>query len=113
MELTYPSLANYYHFSQLFIYTCFRFFRVVSKNIDMLFFHDNRFLLFSRKYYKIPYPIKRIFLYLGIVFVLFFISVLFSVGIIIKSIFIFLFILITFLIEKPKKTLISNPKLFN
>ena len=67
----------------------------------------------GRKYYKIPYPIKRIFLYLGIVFVLFFISVLFSVGIIIKSIFIFLFILITFLIEKPKKALISNPKLFN
>ena len=67
----------------------------------------------GRKYYKIPYPIKRIFLYLGIVFVLFFISVLFSVGIIIKSIFIFLFILITFLIEKPKKAVISNLKLFN
>ena len=67
----------------------------------------------GRKYYKIPYPIKRIFLYLGIVFVLFFISVLFSIGIIIKSIFIFLFILITFLIEKPKKAVISNPKLFN
>ena len=68
---------------------------------------------FGRKYYKIPYPIKRIFLYLGIVFTLFFISVLFSVGIIIKSIFILLFILMVFIIEKPKKAVISNPKLFN
>tara|TARA_B100001287_G_scaffold9241_1_gene7116 strand:+ start:821 stop:2302 length:1482 start_codon:yes stop_codon:yes gene_type:complete len=69
--------------------------------------------LLGRKHYKIPYPIKRIFLYLGVVFVLFFVSVLFSLSIIIKSIFIFLFILITFIIEKPKKVVISNPKLFD
>jgi len=69
--------------------------------------------LLGRKHYKIPYPIKRIFLYLGLVFVLFFISVLFSLSIIIKSVFIFLFILITFIIEKPKKVVISNPKLFD
>ena len=69
--------------------------------------------LLGRKHYKIPYPIKRIFLYLGVVFVLFFISVLFNLSIIIKSIFIFLFILITFIIEKPKKVVISNPKLFD
>ena len=69
--------------------------------------------LLGRKHYKIPYPIKRIFLYLGLVFVLFFISVLFSLSIFIKSVFIFLFILITFIIEKPKKVVISNPKLFD
>ena len=69
--------------------------------------------LLGRKHYKIPYPIKRIFLYLGLVFVLFFISVLFSLSIFIKSVFIFLFILMTFIIEKPKKVVISNPKLFD
>ncbi len=67
----------------------------------------------GRKHYRIPYPIKRIFMYLGLVSFLFFTSVLFNLGIVIKIMFIFLFITIVFILEKPKKAVISNPKLFD
>ena len=67
----------------------------------------------GRKHYRIPYPIKRIFMYLGLVFILFFTSILFNLGIVIKTIFILLFIFIAFILEKPKKAVISNPKLFD
>ena len=67
----------------------------------------------GRKHYRIPYPIKRIFMYLGLVFVMFFISILFNLSVVIKTLFIILFISIAFILEKPKKAVISNPKLFD
>lgn len=67
----------------------------------------------GRKHYRIPYPVKRIFIYLSLVSVLFFTSVLFNLGVVIKTIFIFLFISVAFILEKPKKTVISNPELFD
>ena len=66
----------------------------------------------GRKHYKIPYPLKRISFYLGLVVVLYFTSMLFNSHII-NSLYILIFISITFYLEKPKKAVISNPKLFN
>ena len=67
----------------------------------------------GRKHYKIPYPLKRIFFYLGLVILLFFTSVYFNLSIIFNSIYIILFISIAFFLEKPKKAVISNPELFD
>ena len=67
----------------------------------------------GRKHYRIPYPINRIFIYLCLVSVLFFTSVLFNLDVVIKTIFILLFICIAFILENSKKTVISNPKLFD
>ena len=66
----------------------------------------------GRKHYKIPYPLKRISFYLGLVAVLYFTSMLFNSHII-NSLYILIFISIAFYLEKPKKAVISNPKLFN
>ena len=52
-------------------------------------------------------------MYLGLVSFLFFTSILFNLGIVIKIMFILLFIFIVFILEKPKKAVISNPKLFD
>ena len=67
----------------------------------------------GRKYYRIPYPIKRISFYLILVSALFFSSIYFNIGIILKIIYILIFITIAFVLEKPKKAVISNPKLFD
>ena len=67
----------------------------------------------GRKHYRIPYPIKRISFYLILVAALFFSSVYFKIGIILKIIYILIFITIAFVLEKPKKAVISNPKLFD
>lgn len=67
----------------------------------------------GRKHYRIPYPIKRISLYLILVAVLFFSSIYFNIGIILKIIYILIFITVAFVLEKPKKAVISNPKLFD
>ena len=66
----------------------------------------------GRKHYKILYPLKRISFYLGLVAVLYFTSLLFNSHII-NSLYILIFISIAFYLEKPKKAVISNPKLFN
>lgn len=67
----------------------------------------------GRKHYRIPYPIKRISFYLILVAALFFSSVYFKIGIILKIIYILIFITVAFALEKPKKAVISNPKLFD
>ena len=67
----------------------------------------------GRGHYRIPYPIQRIFFYLCLTATLFFTSILFNLGIIIKLTFILLFIFIVFILEKPKKAVISSPKLFD
>ena len=66
----------------------------------------------GKKHYKIPYPLKRIFFYLGLVCVLYLTSIYFDSNII-NSLYILIFISIAFYLEKPKKAVISNPKLFN
>ena len=67
----------------------------------------------GKKHYKIPYPLRRIFLYLGLTLFLFSTSVYFNFNMIFNSIYIILFISVAFFLEKPKKAVISNPKLFN
>tara|TARA_Y100001954_G_scaffold162941_1_gene172881 strand:+ start:4648 stop:6129 length:1482 start_codon:yes stop_codon:yes gene_type:complete len=67
----------------------------------------------GRRHYRIPYPIQRIFFYLCLTAILFFTSILFNLGTIIKLTFILLFIFIVFILEKPKKAVISSPKLFD
>ena len=67
----------------------------------------------GRQHYKIPYPLKRIFFYLGLVMFFFFTSVFLNLTIIFNSLYIVLFISIAFFLEKPKKAVISNPKLFD
>ena len=67
----------------------------------------------GRKYYRIPYPLKRISVYLGMVVILFFSSVVFDLNIFFKCIFLTIFITSAFILEKPKKAVISNPKLFD
>ena len=57
----------------------------------------------GRKYYKIPYPLKRISFYLGLVAVLYFTSMIFN-SYIINSLYILIFISIAFYLEKPKKS---------
>jgi O-antigen/teichoic acid export membrane protein len=66
----------------------------------------------GKKHYKIPYPLKRIFFYLGLVCVLYFTSIYFDSNII-NSLYILIFISIAFYLEKPKKAVISNPKSFD
>ena len=66
----------------------------------------------GKKHYKIPYPLKRIFFYLGLVCVLYFTSIYFDSNII-NSLYILIFISIAFYLEKPKKAVISDPKLFD
>ncbi|MGY8987946.1 MAG: lipopolysaccharide biosynthesis protein [Flavobacteriales bacterium] len=66
----------------------------------------------GKKHYKIPYPLKRIFFYLGLVCVLYLTSIYFDSNII-NSLYILIFISIAFYLEKPKKAVISNPKLFD
>ena len=67
----------------------------------------------GRKHYFIPYPIKRISFYFGLASVLFFTSVYFDLDVFVKISYIFIFIIVTFILEKPKKAVISNPKLFD
>ena len=66
----------------------------------------------GNKHYKISYPLKRIFFYLGLVCVLYFTSIYFDSNII-NSLYIIIFISIAFYLEKPKKVVISDPKLFD
>ena len=66
----------------------------------------------GRIHYKIDYPLKRISLYLGLVIVMFFSSIYFHSNII-NTLYILIFISIAFFLEKPKKAVISNPKLFD
>ena len=64
--------------------------------------------MLSKKYYPIPYPIVRICFYLLFSLGLYFISTLVDMGMAINSIYLLIFIGVAFLLEKPKKRVISN-----
>ena len=66
----------------------------------------------SKKHYSIPYHLKRIFFYLGLVVSMYFTSIYFDSNII-DILYIIVFISIAFYLEKPKKAVISNPELFD
>ena len=67
----------------------------------------------GKKYYPIPYPLGRIALYFGLMLGIYFLSSQWSFGMAINSLYLILFIVITYLLEKPKKRVISNPQLFD
>tara|TARA_B100000902_G_scaffold12252_1_gene14913 strand:+ start:44983 stop:46464 length:1482 start_codon:yes stop_codon:yes gene_type:complete len=66
----------------------------------------------GKKHYKIDYPVKRILFYLLITALLYYLNILLNHIIVIKFLFLLIFLIIIFILEKPKKVLISNPKLF-
>lgn len=62
----------------------------------------------SKKYYPIPYPIARISFYLLLSLGLYGFSIFMDLGMAINSIYLFIFISVAFLLEKPKKRVIYN-----
>ncbi|MDA8956693.1 oligosaccharide flippase family protein [Flavobacteriales bacterium] len=65
--------------------------------------------ILSKKYYPIPYPVVRICFYLAFSFGLYLFSTFTDMGMTINSIYLFVFIGVVILLEKPKKRVISNP----
>ena len=66
----------------------------------------------GKKHYNIPYPLKRIFFYLGLALSMYFTSIHLDSNKI-DILYIIIFISIAFYLEKPKKAVISNPELFD
>ena len=69
-------------------------------------------LLLGKKHYPIPYDVKRIFFYIALSFLLYKLSALFNTTLLINTIYLLVFVVIVFLLEKSKKEVISEPKLF-
>ena len=70
-------------------------------------------LLMGRKYYAIPYDLKRVFTYIFLSFALYKISVYFETSMLINTVYLFVFIIVVFVLEKSKKEVISDPELFD
>ena len=70
-------------------------------------------LLIGRKHYAIPYDLKRVFTYIFLSFALYKISVYFETSMLINTVYLFVFIIVVFVLEKSKKEVISDPKLFD
>ena len=70
-------------------------------------------LLMGRKYYAIPYDLKRVFTYIFLSFALYKISVYFETSMLINTVYLFVFIIVVFVLEKSKKEVISEPELFD
>lgn len=70
-------------------------------------------LLLGRKHYPIPYDLKRIFSYIFLSFVLYKLSVILETNMLVNTIYLILFLAVVFLIEKSKKEIVSEPKLFD
>ena len=66
----------------------------------------------GKTHYSIKYPLKRIFLYLGLVVSMYFTSIYLNSNKI-DVLYIIVFISIAFYLEKPKKDVISTPELFD
>ncbi len=69
--------------------------------------------LLGRKNYYIPYDVKRIFSYIFISFILYRISLYFDSSMAINTVYLLLFILIVYILEKSKKEVNSEPELFD
>ena len=70
-------------------------------------------LLIGRKHYAIPYDLKRVFTYIFLSFALYKISVYFETSMLINTVYLFVFIIAVFVLEKSKKEVISDPELFD
>ena len=70
-------------------------------------------LLIGRKHYAIPYDLKRVFTYIFLSFALYKISVYFETSMLINTVYLFVFIIVVFVLEKSKKEVISDPELFD
>ena len=70
-------------------------------------------LFLGRKHYPIPYDLKRIFSYIFLSFALYKLSVFFNTTTVINTIYLVVFVLIVVVLEKSKKEVISEPKLFD
>ena len=69
--------------------------------------------LMGRKYYSIPYDLKRIATYIFLSFALYKISVYFESSMLLNTVYLFVFIIVVFILEKSKKEVISEPELFD
>ncbi len=69
--------------------------------------------LIGRKHYSIPYDLKRIASYIFLSFTLYKISVYFESSMLLNTIYLFVFIIAVFILEKSKKEVISEPELFD
>ncbi len=70
-------------------------------------------LLIGRKHYAIPYDLKRVFTYITLSFGLYKLSAYFGASMLVNTVYLFVFILVVFVLEKSKKEVISEPKLFD
>ena len=70
-------------------------------------------LIIGKKYYPIPYDLKRLFTYIILSFVLYKTSEYFDASMWINTIYLIVFIVGVFLLEKTKKEIVSEPKLFD
>ena len=69
--------------------------------------------LLGQKHYPIPYPLKRISLYFVMMLGFYFLSIYLSLGMGINTLFLIIYIAVVYVLEKPKKRVISNPQLFD
>jgi len=69
--------------------------------------------LIGRKHYSIPYDLKRIASYIFLSFALYKISAYFESSMLLNTIYLFVFIIAVFILEKSKKEVISEPELFD
>ena len=67
----------------------------------------------GKKHFPIPYNIKRIGLYLLVMLSIYLIITITDINMWINSLYLIAFIILIFILEKPKKIVFSNPKLFN
>lgn len=67
----------------------------------------------GQKHYPIVYPVKRISLYFGLMFCFYFLSIYLYLGMGINTLFLIIYIAVVYVLEKPKKRVISKPQFFD
>ena len=67
----------------------------------------------GQKHYPIVYPVKRISLYFGLMFCFYFLSIYLCLGMGINTLFLIIYIAVVYVLEKPKKRVISEPQIFD
>jgi len=70
-------------------------------------------LVMGRKHYPIPYDLKRVATYIILSFGLYKISAYFETSMLINTVYLLVFIVAVFVLEKSKKEVISEPELFD
>ena len=67
----------------------------------------------GRKHYPIPYDLKRIGAYLGLMLLLFRLSGYVDLGMWVNTLYLLVFVGVVFALERPKKRVNSTPELFD